>query len=126
MPTARRAEAALSDSTVVTKATMRAADNLKLSNKVLARIVGVSEATISRMRQGRRPLEKGQKPFELALLFIRLYRSLDAIVGGDDAVAAAWLANPNNVLDGKPLELIQSVHGLNNVIQYLDSRRALV
>ena len=35
------------------------------------------------------------KSFELALLFIRLFRSLDAIVGGDEAVARAWLRNEN-------------------------------
>ena len=126
MRPATRVAAAISDSSVVTKATIRAADKLQVSNKSLARVLGLSEATVSRMKRGKRPLEKGEKPFELALLFIRLYRSLDAIVGGDDSVARSWLINPNSVLDGKPVELIQSVHGLNNVIQYLDSRRAVV
>jgi len=57
---------------------------------------------------------------------VRLYRSLDSIVAGDDAVAADWLRNRNTVLNGIPLELIQSVPGLVNVIEYLDSRRAIV
>ena len=69
---------------------------------------------------------KETKPFELAVLFIRLYRSLDALVGGDDAVARAWLKNDNTVLKRAPIELIQSVAGLANVIAYLDARRALV
>jgi len=59
-------------------------------------------------------------------LFVRLYRSLDAIVGGDDSVAADWLKNSNRAFDGVPLEIIQSVSGLTNVIGYLDSRRAIV
>jgi hypothetical protein len=59
-------------------------------------------------------------------LFVRLYRSLDAIVGGDDGVAAAWIRNRNIALNGTPLELIQTVSGLTNVIDYLDARRAAV
>lgn len=117
---------ALSDSTLVVKATIRAAERLSVKNKALARILGVSEATVSRMRQGGYPLEPHQKPFELAVLFVRLFRSLDAMTGGDEKVAAAWLVNDNSALSGKPIELIQTVSGLANVIQYLDARRALV
>lgn len=62
----------------------------------------------------------------MAVAFIRLYRSLDAIVGGDDLVAATWLKNQNTALAGRPIELIESVSGLTNVIQYLDARRAII
>ncbi len=115
-----------SESAVVTKAVLRAAERLRVTNRVLANVIGVSEATVSRMRHGGYGLERGQKPFELAVLFARLYRSLDAIVGGDDAVAGAWLRNRNSALDGEPIALIQTVPGLMNVIQYLDARRAVV
>jgi hypothetical protein len=114
------------ESGLLTKATLRAADRLMIKNAVLAKILGVSEPTISRMRNGRYQLAQGQKPFELAVLLIRLYRSLDGIVGGDDGVAADWLTNNNTALDGIPLQLIQSVSGLMNVIHYLDARRAVV
>jgi uncharacterized protein (DUF2384 family) len=117
---------AASDSSIVTKAVLRAADRLNVTNKVLARVIGVSEATVSRMKKGDYPLQAGTKPFELAVLFVRLYRSLDAVVGGDERVAGAWLSNPNVALQDRPLELIQSVSGLTDVIQYLDSRRAVV
>jgi uncharacterized protein (DUF2384 family) len=117
-------DSGISDSTVVAKAAVRAADRLDLTNRVLAQIIGVSEASISRLRQGTFPLEK--KPFELAVLFVRLYRSLDAVVGGDEGVARAWIKNENTVLRGAPVDLIQTVSGLANVIQYLDSRRAIV
>ena len=102
---------------------MRAADRLDVTNKLLAKILGVSEATISRMRRGEYPLEN--KPFELAVMFVRLYRSLDAVIGGDDAVAKTWLRNKNSALKEAPIDLIQSVWGLADVIQYLDARRAL-
>ncbi|HET7165590.1 MAG TPA: MbcA/ParS/Xre antitoxin family protein [Pseudolabrys sp.] len=121
-----RPDDAPKESAVVTKATLRAADHLEIKNNVLAKIVGLSEPTISRMRKGEFTLERGQKAFELAVLFVRFYRSLDAIVGGDDSVAADWLKNSNRAFDGVPLEIIQSVSGLTNVIGYLDSRRAIV
>ena len=118
-------ESARSDSSIVTKATIRAAEKLRLKNKDIARIIGVSEPTVSRMKRGDYPLDPAQKPFELALLFVRLYRSLDAVVG-DDSVAAAWLVNKNTALNGVPIQLIQKVDGLFNVIQYLDARRAVI
>ena len=111
---------------VVTKAVLRASTQLGLTNKVLATVIGLSEATVSRMRAGEYRLQPRHKPFELAVLFVRLYRSLDAIVGGDDAVAGAWLRNRNTALEGEPLALIQTVPELMNVIQYLDARRAIV
>ena len=107
----------------LTKAMLRAASQLRLTNKLIATIIGVSEATVSRMQSGDYTLQHGQKSFELAVLFVRLYRSLDAIVGGDDAVAGSWLRNRNTAFDATPITLIQTVPGLMNVIQYLDARR---
>jgi uncharacterized protein (DUF2384 family) len=89
-------------------------------------VLGVSEATVSRMRRKDFVLERGTKPFELGVLFVRLFRSLDAIVGGDETVARAWIKNPNVALDARPLEKIITIAGLIDVIAYLDSRRALV
>jgi uncharacterized protein (DUF2384 family) len=126
MRPAPRPESVPNESGIVTKATLRAAERLGVKSRALAKIVGVSEPTISRMRNGSYELERGQKAFELAVLFVRLYRALDGIVAGDDKVASDWLKNRNTVLDGIPLELIQSVSGLTNVIDYLDSRRAIV
>jgi Protein of unknown function (DUF2384) len=126
MPTRPHAHPVSDEATLLTKAVLRAADRLAIKNAVLARILGLSGPTISRMRNGKYRLDREQKPFELAVLLIRLYRSLDGIVGGDDSVAADWLTNKNTVLDGVPLELIQSVSGLANVIHYLDARRAVV
>jgi hypothetical protein len=110
---------------VVSKAVVRAAARLGLTNRSLAAVLGLSEATMSRLGTGAYQLEPGQKAFELAVLFIRLYRSLDAIVGGDEASARAWLQAPNEALGAPPISLIHSVSGLVNVVGYLDARRAL-
>ena len=111
---------------VLTKAVLRAATRLGMTSKALAAVIGVSEASVSRMRAGAYALPRGHKAFELGVLFVRLYRSLDSLVGGDDAVARAWLANRNTALDASPLALIQTVPGLMNVIAYLDARRAVI
>jgi hypothetical protein len=122
----KKAAIALKEPSVLTSATVRAAERLQIKNAALARILGVSDSTVSRMRNKALFLERGDKPFELAILFVRLYRSLDSIMAGDDAVAADWLRNKNTALNGVPLELIQSVSGLVHVIAYLDARRAIV
>jgi hypothetical protein len=111
--------------TVLTKAVLRAADKLDVNQAALAAILGVSEATVSRMKKGDYVLHADSKAFELAVLFVRLFRSLDEIVGGDEAVARAWLANPNLAFDAKPVEKIRTVPDLMDVITYLDARKSL-
>ena len=63
------------------------------------------------------------KEGELALLFLRLYRSLDALVGGDDEKARLWLHADNQHVGGTPSERIRTVEGLVDVVQYLDAMR---
>ena len=105
---------------------MRAAERLELPNRVLAATLGVSEATVSRMGAGAYRLDRGASPSKSPCCFLRLFRSLDAIVGGDVAVARAWLRDQNTVLGARRSRLIESVSGLVNVVGYLDARRALV
>jgi hypothetical protein len=118
--------AASPDGAVVTKAVLRAANELQVPQRALGRVIGLSEATVSRMGTGAYELAPGDKPFELAVLFIRLFRGLDAMVGGDGGVAQRWLREPNVALGGVPLTLIQSVAGLVHVVTYLDAFRARV
>lgn len=113
-------------SAVLTKAVIRAADYLDIPATVLARILGLSEPTISRMRKGAFFLSTKKKESEIGVLFVRLFRSLDALVGGDQASARAWLTNVNTVLLDRPLNQIQTINGLYNVIAYLDARRAVI
>lgn len=113
-------------SAVVSKAVARATDLLGLSNAALARTIGVSEATASRLRAGRYTLDPGTKPYELALLLIRLFRSLDAVASGEEAALRSWMAAANHALGGVPRELVQSVTGLVAAVDYVDTARARV
>ena len=111
---------------VVTKAVLRAADAVGLSARRLATVIGTSEPTISRMKKGAFTLDPAGKPFELSVLLIRVFRSLDAIAGGDAGVVRQWMANPNTALGARPLDAITTIAGLTDVLAYLDARRALV
>ena len=53
----------------------------------------------------------------------RVDRSLDALVGGNDAQARAWLHAENAHLGGVPAERIRSEEGLVDVICNLDAMR---
>ncbi|KAA3514633.1 MbcA/ParS/Xre antitoxin family protein [Agrobacterium rosae] len=109
---------------VVTKAVVSAAERLGLNAARIADILGVSAPTVSRMKKLDFILEPGSKAFELSVLLIRVFRSLDAIVGGDEAVARAWLRNHNDALADVPAEKLTTITGLLDVLAYLDARRA--
>lgn len=109
---------------VLGKALLRAAERLGLSGRQLAQIIGVSEATVSRLRRGEAQLEEGSTSFQLAALLVRAFRSLDAITGGDDRVARAWLGASNAALAARPIDRMGTVQGLVDVAAYLDARRA--
>lgn len=113
-------------SAVLTKATLRAAERLDLSGRQLAGIVGVSEATVSRLKRGEAMLEAESKPFELAVFLVRAFRSLDAITGGDETVARVWMTATNAALGARPVERMATIQGLVDVTTYLDARRAPV
>ncbi|MDP2962280.1 MAG: DUF2384 domain-containing protein [Sulfurimicrobium sp.] len=111
--------------TVLSKAVARAAERLDISRALLARVLGLSPATITRLYSGEYQLDQNRKEWEFALLFVRAFRSLDSIVG-DEATARKWLNSENRGLNGRPIELIRSTEGLVRVVQYLDASRGLV
>lgn len=123
-PSAARADPAAEPSRVLSHATMTAAELLGLSRTVLASVLGVSEAGVSRLASGTRRIDPLSKEGELALLLVRLYRSLDALVGNDGAQRRAWLEGFNRGVNGRPIELIARAEGLVGVVAYLDAMRA--
>lgn len=109
---------------VLAKATARASELLGLSGAALSRIIGLSEATVSRILQGDKAIDPTKKEGELALLLVRVYRSLDALVGTDDQKRIAWMKGHNKALGGVPMQLIERADGLVATLNYLDGMRA--
>jgi len=109
---------------VLAKATVRASQALALNGAALAKVLGTSEASVSRILAGERTIAPAGKEGELALLLIRVYRSLDALVGNDETLRRAWLDSHHRVLNGTPRSLLGTVQGLVAVVGYLDSMRA--
>lgn len=109
---------------VLNKAIVKAASHLNLSQKDLSQIVGSSRPQISRLFSSGAPcLNQHTKEWECALLFLRVIRSLQAIVGEDPNQAQEWLYHYNHHLAGKPIEMIKTIQGLNEVVNYLDAMR---
>lgn len=111
---------------VVSKAVVRAAAALGLTNAGLARVLGLSPASASRLRDGSYVLPLDSKPYEFALLLIRLFRGLDAMTGGEEQASQSWMQTPNRALDGAPIDRITSVTGLVETVAYVDAARARV
>jgi uncharacterized protein (DUF2384 family) len=108
---------------VLTDAVLRAAALLDIRQSSLAQILGLSPSTVSRMANGSYRLDQDKKEWELGALFVRLFRSLDAVIGSNDVAARAWLGGGNLGLTGRPLDLIRTTEGLVHVVQYLDAAR---
>lgn len=111
---------------VLTEATLRAATILGLSGETLARTIGVSAASVSRMHSGDFQLTPDSKPWQLSALLVRLYRGLDAITAGDETSLREWMRSENADLHGTPRELITDVTGLVDTVAYVDAHRARV
>src|SRR5215217_8887879 len=96
----------------LSKAVRNAAGLLEIRQNALARILGISAATASRLCAGTYQLspERG-KEWELGILLVRLFRSLDALLG-HDADAKKSLNSDNLGLGRTPLALMESAEGL--------------
>ncbi len=112
-------------SSVLTKTVARAAERLEISSVLLAKILGLSPLTVTRLYNGKFKLDERRKEWELALLFVRVFRSLDSIVGNEQT-ARQWLNSENEGLNGRPIDLILQTEGLVRVAHYLDASRGLI
>lgn len=108
---------------VLSKALDRAADTLGFTDREIAGVLGVSPSSVSRLFHGTRAIDPQSKEGELALLFLRVFRSLDGLLGGDRDQSRRWLRAHNHHLAGVPADLLQTAQGLVRVADYLDALR---
>ncbi len=111
---------------IVTSALCKAVQKLEFTQTELAHILGVSKSTASRIMKGTHILKEDQKDYEIAVIFLRIFRSLDAITGGEDRVNVDWMRNENTALSGVPAAMVKNLTGLMNVVAYLDAQRAKI
>lgn len=118
--------ASLNEGQVLAEALGRIAGFWQLTNEQLGRILGLSPASVSRLRSGSYVIARDDKAFELGQFLLRLFRSLDALVGSDDAAARSWLRTPSLDLGGRPIDLMPTVAGLVQLCDHVDAHRARV
>ena len=114
------AAVSLTDSQLLLQAVLRAAEELELSRTALARLLGKDRSTLNRAKG----IDPSSKTGELALLLIRLYRSLSVLVGNDRLQLRHWFHTANRHSGGVPAEQVQRAEGLVEIVQYLDAMRA--
>ena len=107
-------EPQIDDGKVLTSAVSKIAGFWGFTNAKLGTILGLSEATASRLRSGKAELDPTSKSFEAGQFLLRLFRSLDALLGSDD------------LSEARPIDLIDSFRGLITVCDYVDAHRARV
>ena len=110
-------ELAVENNLVLAEATLAASEALGLSKSGLGRVIGKDR---SRLKQG---IRIDSKPGELALLLIRCYRGLYALVDGDESVMRHWMSTYNHGTVGIPCEQVETIQGLSQVLGYLDAIR---
>ena len=108
---------------ILTKAICQLAKFYSLSGKELSQIIGISESTVTRLAQGKKLISPHNKEGEMALLLLRIYRSLNAMVGNSHEKAKLWLNSPNQYFKNTPLEEMKTISGLIGVLNYLDAMR---
>jgi hypothetical protein len=107
--------------TVLTQALLGAGDYLGLSRAELGTAIGKERTVFTRGK-----VAPDTKAGELALMLIRCYRSLYALVGGDRTQMQHWMHTRNSHTGGVPAEQVKSVQGLVRVMEYLDAIRGKI
>ncbi|WP_448556767.1 MbcA/ParS/Xre antitoxin family protein [Thalassotalea montiporae] len=113
-----------SEAHVIIKAFNNACQSLNVSTQEKVAISGVNASTLSRNQH--KGFSPKSKTGEILLHFIRLYRSLFAIAGGDEAFMQHWYRTHNNALNGIPAEICPTIEGLYRTNQYLDAMRGKI
>jgi len=112
---------------VLGDATTEVAKKLGITSTQLARILGISQPSVSRLMAGRYQLNQHTKEWEMAVLLVRLFRSLFSIVGNNEQLTQDWLHSKNKAFNDQiPLDVIQKASGLVDACAYLDAYRAKV
>ena len=114
------------DAELVTAAFVEAGRELGLTLAQMAAIIGVSSSTMKNYSRGAATIAS-TKDQELSLGFIRVYRALFAILGGNQEQMRYWMKTPNRHFNNQvPTDLAGNYQGLAELNVYLDAMRGRV
>ena len=111
------------DAALVTHAFIEAGRELGMTLGQLAKVIGVSESAMKNYSRGSADISS-PKDQELSLGFIRVYRALFAVLGGNREQMQHWMHTPNRHLNQQtPAALVTTYQGLAELNVYLDAMR---
>lgn len=113
-------EKPIDDRMVLAKAAARAGKALGFTQDETADVLGYERSIFTR------GIEPTDKKAELAMLLIRVYRSLYVLVGKEGEPMRHWMRTENYHTGGVPAEQVKSIYGLTEVVSYLDAIRGKV
>ncbi len=112
------------DNQLVADSLSKAAKFMEITHVELANMMGISASAFSRA------IQKGFAPQSLkgqvALMIIRIYRSLSALSGQNHGFMTHFLRTNNKYFNQPPIETMDTLEGLVMVNQYLDAMRGKV
>jgi hypothetical protein len=106
---------------VLATALLNAGKALGISQAEIGRIIGRDRSTLQRYG-----IDPEGPNGQLALLLVRCYRSLYALMGGNYDQMQHWMHTRNRHIGGVPADQLRSVAGLVHVCDYLDAIRGKV
>ena len=105
---------------VLAEAALNAASAIGLSQAQLGQLIGRNR---TRLRES---IRVDNKAGEYAVLVVRIYRSLYALMDGNPAHMKHWMVTHNHGTRGIPRDQMQTLIGLVEVVNYLDAIRGKV
>lgn len=109
---------------VLGKAVLRAAAGLGVRRSRLARLLGITPDSISRLARGAYTLKVNSRSWARAVLVVRLHRALETIMAGDPEAMRSWLRSHNTYLRATPASCLTTAAGLAKLTHYVESSLA--
>lgn len=109
------------EASVLGEAVLNAGAKLSISQEEVGKIIGRDRTTI--VRKGVHPTSKqGQ----LAMILVRIYRGLYALLDGNEEHMHHWMHTRIGTLQAVPAEMLHDVAGFVRVLEYIDAMRGKV
>lgn len=114
-----------SPSDLVTNGVIKACDDLDINGATVARIIGISTASVSRMRNGTWKFQEGSKSYELAIALLRMHLALKRKMRDNLDRMRGWLRATDATLGSAPIDHLNRIQGLFRVIFLLEKKEEI-